>query len=67
MVASESVEEMMDEEHKESSSSPLLILLSILLTSLSSWWFAVDLLVGAPDTIRLTPLVVGCESSMLLL
>ena len=66
MVASESVEEMMDEEHKESSSSPLLILLSIL-TSLSSWWFAVDLLVGAPDTIRLTPLVVGCESSMLLL
>ena len=66
MVASESVEEMMDEEHKESSSSPLLILLSIL-TSLSSWWFAVDQLVGAPDTIRLTPLVVGCESSMLLL
>ena len=66
MVASESVEEMMDEEHKELSSSPLLILLSIL-TSLSSWWFAVDLLVGAPDTIRLTPLVVGCESSMLLL
>ena len=63
MVTSESVEEIMDEEHKELSSSPLLLLLSIL-TSLSSWWFAVDLLVGAPDTIRLTPLVVGCKSSM---
>ena len=51
MVVSESVEEMMDEEHKESSSSPLLILLSIL-TSLSSWWFAIDMLVGA-QTVRI--------------
>ena len=67
MVASESVEEeVMDEEDEESSFSPLLILLSVL-TSLSSWWFAVDLPVGAPDTIRLTPMVVGWGSSMLLL
>ena len=58
MVASESVEEVMDKEDEESSSSPLLIILSVL-TSLSSWWFAVDLPVGALDTIRLTTLVVG--------
>ena len=64
MVASESVEEMMDEEDEELSSSPLLILLSVL-TSLSSWWFAGDLPVVAPDTIQLTTLVVGCRSSML--
>ena len=58
MVASESVEEVMDDEDEESSSSPLLVLLSVL-TSFSSWWFSVDLLVDAPDNIPLTSLVVG--------